>query len=84
MCIRDSLFTLFSKSLFSSSIKAIPPVIPAPIFLPVEPKITTLPPVIYSQQWSPDPSVTAEAQLFLTANLSPDLPKANNLPPVAP
>ena len=28
----------------------IPPVIPAPIFLPVEPRITTFPPVMYSQQ----------------------------------
>jgi len=39
---------------------------------------------MYSQQCSPAPSVTAVAPLFLTANLSPDFPNANNFPPVAP
>ena len=32
-----------------------PPVIPAAKFRPVGPKITTVPPVMYSQPWSPHP-----------------------------
>ena len=43
-----------------------------------------MPLVIYSAQYSPTPSTTAEAPEFLTANLSPASPSTNNLPPVAP
>ena len=61
-----------------------PPVIPAPKLLPTSPRITALPPVIYSQPLSPQPSITACAPEFLTPNLSPAVPAANNLPRVAP
>ena len=43
-------------------------------FFPVGPNTTTLPPVIYSQQWSPTPSTTAVAPEFLTAKRSPARP----------
>ncbi len=32
---------------------------PAATFLPTVPRLTTVPPVMYSQQWSPAPSTTA-------------------------
>jgi hypothetical protein len=34
---------------------------PAPKFLPVPPRMTTTPPVMYSSPWSPTPSTTALA-----------------------
>ena len=42
------------------------------------------PPVIYSQPLEPQPSITAVAPEFLTANLSPACPDANRFPEVAP
>ena len=67
-----------------SYINAIPPVIPAAKLSPTFPNITTVPPVIYSQPFESHPSITVVAPEFLTANLSPAWPAANNLPEVAP
>ena len=39
---------------------------------------------MYSQPFEPHPSTTAIPPEFLTANLSPAFPEANNLPSVAP
>ncbi len=39
---------------------------------------------MYSQQWSPAPSITAWAPELRTAKRSPAVPAANSLPPVAP
>ena len=50
---------------------AMPPVIPAAKLSPTFPRITTIPPVIYSQPFESHPSTTAVAPEFLTANLSP-------------
>ena len=61
-----------------------PPVIPAPKLLPTSPKITTLPPVMYSHPLSPHPSITACAPEFLTAKRSPAIPAAYKVPLVAP
>ncbi len=61
-----------------------PPVMPAPKFLPVRPRTTTVPPVMYSQPWSPTPSTTAMAPELRTAKRSPARPLAKSLPPVAP
>ena len=63
---------------------AIPPLIPAPKFLPISPNIKTFPPVIYSHPWSPTPSTTALAPEFLTQNLSPAIPLIYASPDVAP
>ena len=63
---------------------AIPPVIPAPKLSPTEPNIIAVPPVIYSHPCAPQPSITDKLPEFLTANLSPACPDANNLPVVAP
>ena len=68
----------------SSRTYATPPLIPAAKFLPVLPSTTTLPPVIYSQPWSPVPSTTAVAPELRTQNLSPATPLINALPLVAP
>ena len=57
---------------------------PAAKFSPTLPKITTVPPVIYSQPLLLQPSITALAPEFLTANLSPACPFANSSPLVAP
>jgi hypothetical protein len=43
-----------------------------------------VPPVIYSHPFVPHPSITVFAPEFLTANLSPACPAANNFPDVAP
>ena len=63
---------------------AIPPVIPAAKLSPTSPRITTIPPVIYSQPFVPHPSITVVAPEFLTANLAPAFPAANYFPEVAP
>ena len=42
------------------------------------------PPVMYSQQWSPVPSTTAQAPELRTAKRSPARPAANSAPPMAP
>jgi len=39
---------------------------------------------MYSQPFESQPSMTASAPEFLTANLSPDCPEAKSLPDVAP
>jgi hypothetical protein len=65
----------FAKSASRSSTKASPPDIPAAKFLPVLPKTMTVPPVMYSQPWSPTPSTTARAPEFLTAKRSPATPR---------
>ena len=61
-----------------------PPLIPAAKLLPVDPRTTTLPPVIYSQQWLPTPSTTAIAPLLRTPNRSPATPDIYISPLVAP
>ena len=61
-----------------------PPVIPAAKLSPISPRNTAVPPVIYSQPFVPQPSTTEIAPEFLTANLSPACPAANNFPLVAP
>ena len=43
-----------------------------------------LPPVMYSQPWSPTPSTTAVAPELRTANRSPTRPRTKTSPPVAP
>src|SRR5437016_8622612 len=48
-----------------------PPDIPAAKLRPVRPSTTTTPPVMYSQQWSPAPSITAMAPELRTAKRSP-------------
>lgn len=52
--------------------------------LNIIPKINTVPPVMYSQAWSPTPSTTAMAPEFLTANLSDAIPLIYARPEVAP
>src|SRR4026207_2005986 len=52
-----------------------PPDIPAAKLRPVGPITTTLPPVMYSQPWSPTPSTTAVAPLLRTAKRSPPPPR---------
>src|SRR5439155_958733 len=44
---------------------------PAPKLRPTSPSTTTVPPVMYSQQWLPAPSMTAIAPEFRTANRPP-------------
>ena len=51
-----------------------PPLMPAAKLTPVLPRITTRPPVMYSQPWSPTPSTTALAPLLRIANRSPTAP----------
>ena len=60
-----------------------PPLMPAAKFRPTAQNYSTAP-VIYSQQWSPAPSITATAPEFLTQKRSPALPFINTSPLVAP
>ena len=46
--------------------------------------MTISPPVMYSQPFASHPSTTETPPEFLTANLSPAFPAANNFPDVAP
>ena len=78
------LLVLIYKSLSSSRTYAIPPLIPAAKFFPVFPSITTLPPVMYSQPWSPTPSTTAVAPELRTQKRSPATPLIKAFPLVAP
>ena len=48
-----------------------PPVMPAPKFDPTAPRITAVPPVIYSQPLAPQPSITTFAPELRTAKRSP-------------
>ena len=52
-----------------------PPDMPAAMFRPVGPRITTRPPVMYSQAWSPTPSTTADAPELRTEKRSPTRPR---------
>ena len=61
-----------------------PPLIPAAKLRPVRPSTTTMPPVMYSQPWSPTPSTTAEAPELRTAKRSPASPRKYAFPAVAP
>src|SRR2546430_12014621 len=61
-----------------------PPDMPAAKLRPVRPSTHTAPPVMYSQQWSPAPSITATAPELRTAKRSPARPAAYSSPPVAP
>src|SRR4029450_9475520 len=61
-----------------------PPDRPAAKLRPVLPSTTTVPPVMYSQQWSPAPSTTATAPELRTANRSPTEPATKTSPPVPP
>ena len=51
---------------------------------PVSPRTTARPPVMYSQPWSPTPSETTVAPELRTQNRSPERPRRNSSPPVAP
>ncbi len=57
---------------------------PAATLRPTVPSDTTVPPVMYSQQWSPAPSTTASASELRTAKRSPARPLTKSRPPVAP
>ena len=57
---------------------------PAAKLRPVGPSTTTVPPVMYSQPWSPTASTTATAPELRTAKRSPATPLMNASPPVAP
>ena len=48
---------------------------PRPKLRPISPNNSTLPPVMYSQPWSPIPSTTACAPLLRTAKRSPARPR---------
>ncbi len=61
-----------------------PPVMPAPKFWPTGPRITAVPPVMYSQPLAPQPSTTVTAPELRTANRSAAWPAANSRPEVAP
>ena len=57
---------------------------PAAKLRPVAPRTTTVPPVMYSQPWSPTPSTTAVAPELRTAKRSPATPAEIGPPSVAP
>src|ERR1700739_3147488 len=54
---------------------------PAAKLRPVRPRMTTFPPVMYSQPWSPTPSTTACAPELRTANRSAPTPRTEVTPP---
>ncbi len=57
---------------------------PAAKLRPVLPSTTTVPPVMYSQPWSPVPSTTAVAPERRTAKRSPATPLKKASPAIAP
>ena len=57
---------------------------PAAKLSPTGPRITTVPPVMYSQPLAPQPSTTVVAPELRTAKRSPAWPAANSSPEVAP
>ena len=57
---------------------------PAAKLRPVLPSTATVPPVMYSQPWSPVPSTTAVAPESRTAKRSPATPQKKASPLVAP
>ena len=75
---------VFTRRGSGSSRYAVPPDMPAAKLRPVLPSTTTVPPVMYSQPWSPVPSATATAPELRTQNRSPTMPRKKISPPVAP
>lgn len=73
-----------SKLPSASKTNATPPDMPEAKLRPVRPSTTVVPPVMYSQPWSPQPSITALAPESLTANRSPTTPAKYASPLVAP
>ena len=61
-----------------------PPLMPAAKLRPALPSTTTVPPVMYSQPWSPTPSTTAVAPELRTAKRSPATPRKIRLAGIAP
>ncbi len=61
-----------------------PPLMPAAKLRPVPPSTTTVPPVMYSQPWSPTPSTTAVAPELRTQKRSPATPRKYASPEIAP
>src|SRR5438445_664195 len=59
-----------------------PPVMPAAKLSPTGPRITAVPPVMYSQPLHPQPSTTTLAPELRTAKRSPACPAAKSLPAV--
>ncbi|MNQ66423.1 hypothetical protein D3C85_809150 [compost metagenome] len=57
---------------------------PAAKLRPVLPSTTTVPPVMYSQPWSPRPSTTVVAPELRTAKRSPATPLKKASPAMAP
>ena len=57
---------------------------PAAKLRPVRPSTTTVPPVMYSQPWSPMPSTTAAAPELRTQKRSPATPRKYDSPAIAP
>ena len=53
-------------------------------FAPIRPRMTATPPVMYSQPFEPQPSITTLAPELRTANRSPARPAAKRWPSVAP
>ena len=68
----------------ASSTYATPPDMPAAKLRPMRPSTIAVPPVMYSQPWSPTPSTTASAPELRTQNRSPTTPRTNSSPDVAP
>ncbi len=61
-----------------------PPDMPAAKLRPVSPSTTTVPPVMYSQPWSPVPSTTAVPPELRTQKRSPATPLKKASPSIAP
>ncbi len=80
----DEVARGLSRELSRSSTKAVPPDIPAPTLRPVGPRMSALPPVMYSSAWSPTPSTTAVAPELRTQKRSPTVPRRLTWPDVAP
>src|SRR5471032_1224937 len=78
------LLHLLAKVLSGSNTYATPPDIPAAKLRPVSPSTTTVPPVMYSQPWSPVPSTTAVAPELRTQKRSPATPRKYASPEIAP
>ena len=68
---RSGLSREMSRSWSRSNTNAWPPVMPAPRFQPTGPRTTMVPPVMYSQQWSPALSTTAVAPELRTRSARP-------------
>src|ERR1700761_7801841 len=78
------LLHLLANVLSGSNTYETPPDIPAAKLRPVTPSTTTVPPVMYSQPWSPQPSTTATAPELRTAKRSPATPWKYASPAMAP